>query len=556
MNNYILQKIIAFFSFAEEQPIFFTELSFWIFFTAVFGIFTLIYKQYTWRNLFLFLVSIFFYYKTNGIFVGLMLFTVANEYLSAKAIYKSKHKWQKKIWVIYSVVLNLGILAYFKYSYFFTNSYNKIVGTQYEVVNYLALWSNQLTGGHLSIDSIIMPIGISYFTFQILSYTIDVYKEKLKPLNNPLNLAFYATFFPQILMGPIVKARDFIPQITMPYKVSKVQFGLAIFMILNGLLKKLVFGDYMAANFIDKIFANPLLFTGLENILAIIAYSMQVYLDFSGYTDISIGIAALLGFKYKANFNSPYKAKNLGEFWKRWHISLSSWLQEYLYIPLGGNRNGTLASYLLVVILAFFMGLMLDAMNIFWIVMGVGVVLAILSIFYESVRKAVNTNINLMITMLLGGLWHNPKITFLIWGGLNGLGLVVYKFWKKISPYEKINNWLVNTWKIALTFAFISFTRIYFRADDLNIVSDIFDKISTSIEWQYFWTIVLNFKFVFLFLLLSFIIHLLPEKTKWWYKKVFIRMPVLLKLVCIIIVIFIIHNTANSEMVKFIYFQF
>ncbi len=556
MIENLIQIIKTFFQYKENEPIFFTEIVFWIFFTAVFSIFTIVYKKYTWRNLFLFIVSIFFYYKTNGVFFVLLLFSITNEYFVAKAIYKSKNISKRKILIAYSVILNLGLLSYFKYAYFFTDSFNQVFGTNNQVINYFALWSNTISGGHLNVDKIIFPIGISFYTFQILSYTLDVYRHKLKPLNNILDLGFYATFFPQILMGPIVKARDFIPQLYKPYKINGYFFGLAIFMILNGSIKKLVFGDYMAANFIDKIFGNPLLFTGVENLLAVIAYSMQVYLDFSGYTDIAIGIALLLGFKFKANFNSPYKAKSVAEFWKRWHISLSSWLQEYLYIPLGGNKKGTIASYFIITILTVFIALMLDAIIVLWIVLGLTIVLGILSFIYPNVKKAVNTNVNLMITMLLGGLWHNPKITFLIWGGLNGLSLVVYKFWRKISPYQNINKWYVNTWKIFITFMFITFTRIFFRADDMAQVKEIFDKIMYDLNWSYAPAIIANFWLVFLFLGLAFVIHLLPENIKWNYKKIFIKMPVIAKIAVVLVCIFFIYQTLSSDSVKFIYFQF
>ncbi len=556
MIEQIINILTTFFQYKETEPIVFTQVSFWVFFCCVFAVFTILHKQYTWRNLFLFLVSIFLYYKTNGVFVMLLLLSITSEYFVAKALYKRENKTKRKCLIIYSVIFNLGILSYFKYAYFFTDSFNQVFGTNNQVINYLALWSNTISGSTASVDNIVFPIGISFYTFQIMSYTLDVYRNKLKPLNNILDLGFYATFFPQILMGPIVKARDFIPQLYKPYKINGYQFGLAIFMILNGLVKKLVFGDYMAANFIDKIFGNPLLFTGVENLFAVIAYSMQVYLDFSGYTDIAIGIALLLGFKFKANFNSPYKAQNVAEFWKRWHISLSSWLQEYLYIPLGGNKKGTIASYIIITILTVFIALMLDAIIVLWIVLGIAIVLAILSFIYPNVKKAVNTNVNLMITMLLGGLWHNPKITFLIWGGLNGLSLIVYKFWRKISPYQNSKLWIATVWKITLTFLFITFTRIFFRAEDLQQVGEIFNKIAYDLNWKFAPEIIANFWLVFIFLALAFIIHFLPINTKWQIKKTFIKLPAIAKIAVVLLCVFFIYQTLSSEEVKFIYFQF
>ncbi len=556
MIDSLLQKLQNFFSFSPDSTIFFTEVSFWIFFTVVYGIFTIVYKKYSLRTLFLLLVSIFFYFKTSGMFFLLMLFSITNDFFVAKAIHKSENATKRKLLIIYSVVLNLGLLSFFKYAYFFTDSYNLIFHTDNQVFNYFSHWSNTAFGTHFDIDKIVMPVGISFYTFQILSYTVDVYRKKLTPLNSFFDFAFYASFFPQVLSGPIVKARDFIPQINKPFTLNQYQFGLALFMILNGLIKKLVVGDYIADNFINRVYGNPLLFSGVENLLAVIAYSMQVYLDFSGYTDIAIGIALLMGFKLKMNFNSPYKAINTSDFWKRWHISLSSWLQEYLYIPLGGNRKGSIASYIIIGMLSVFIALLLDATWILWIIGSIALVLAGLSYFLPDLKKYINTNINLMITMLLGGLWHGATLNFIIWGGLNGLGLVISKFWRRISPYEKLKSLPVHWWKVLNTFAFITLTRIFFRAEDMNQANEVIGKIWGDIHWSILPDILVNFKEVFLLLALAFVVHWLPEKTKWQYKKLFIKSPAWAKVTVILVTMILIYQTMDSEMTPFIYFSF
>lgn len=556
MIDSLLQKLQNFFSFSPDSTIFFTEVSFWIFFTVVYGIFTIVYKKYSLRTLFLLLVSIFFYFKTSGMFFLLMLFSITNDFFVAKAIHKSENATKRKLLIIYSVVLNLGLLSFFKYAYFFTDSYNLIFHTDNQVFNYFSHWSNTAFGTHFDIDKIVMPVGISFYTFQILSYTVDVYRKKLTPLNSFFDFAFYASFFPQVLSGPIVKARDFIPQINKPFTLNQYQFGLALFMILNGLIKKLVVGDYIADNFINRVYGNPLLFSGVENLLAVIAYSMQVYLDFSGYTDIAIGIAMLMGFKLKMNFNSPYKAINTSDFWKRWHISLSSWLQEYLYIPLGGNRKGSIASYIIIGMLSVFIALLLDATWILWIIGSIALVLAGLSYFLPDLKKYINTNINLMITMLLGGLWHGATLNFIIWGGLNGLGLVISKFWRRISPYEKLKSLPVHWWKVLNTFAFITLTRIFFRAEDMNQANEVIGKIWGDIHWSILPDILVNFKEVFLLLALAFVVHWLPEKTKWQYKKLFIKSPAWAKVTVILVTMILIYQTMDSEMTPFIYFSF
>lgn len=556
MIDNLLPKLQEFFSFSPKSTIFFTEVSFWIFFTVVYGIFTIVHKKYSLRTLFLLIVSIFFYFKTSGMFFLLMLFSITNDFFVAKAIHKSDKANKRKLLIIYSVILNLGLLSFFKYAYFFTDSYNQIFHTDNKVFNYFAHWSNTAFGTHFDIDKILMPVGISFYTFQILSYTVDVYRKKLTPLNSFFDFAFYASFFPQVLSGPIVKARDFIPQINKPFTLNKYQFGLAIFMILNGLIKKLVVGDYIADNFINRVYGNPLLFSGVENLLAVIAYSMQVYLDFSGYTDIAIGLALLMGFKLKMNFNSPYKAKNTSDFWKRWHISLSSWLQEYLYIPLGGNRRGSIASYVIIGILSVFIALLLDATWILWIVGSIALVLAGLSYFLPDLKNYINTNINLMITMLLGGLWHGATLNFIIWGGLNGLGLVVSKFWRRISPYEKLKSWPVHWWKVFNTFIFITMTRIFFRAEDMNQANEVIGKIFGDIHWSILPDILINFKEVFLLLALAFVVHWLPDNIKWQYKKMFIKSPVWAKVAITVVTVIMIYQTMDSEMTPFIYFSF
>lgn len=556
MNDKLTQMIRDFFVFSEQSPIIFTELSFWIFFTVVYAVFTVIHKQYNVKNLFLFIVSIFFYYKTSGFFFGMLLFTISNEFFIAKTIDKSKSNLKRKVLVAYSLIINLGLLCYFKYAYFFTDSYNQIFHTSNSVFNYFAHWSNGFAGTHFRVDKIILPVGISFYTFQTLSYTLDVYRRKLKPVNNFFDFGFYVSFFPQLVAGPIVRAKDFIPQIRQPFTLSKYQFGLAVFMILNGLFKKMVVGDYIAVNFIDRVFGNPLLFSGVENLLAVIGYSLQVYLDFSGYTDIAIGISLLMGYRLNTNFNSPYKARNTTEFWKRWHISLSTWLQDYLYIPLGGNRKGTVASYIIIALLTVFIALMLDAMWVLWFVGSLAFVLIILSFISPAVKKAVNTNINLMITMLLGGLWHGATLNFIIWGGLNGIGLIFYKFWRKISPYEKLKSMPVHFWKVFNTFAFITFTRIFFRAEDMNQAREVMNKIADDLNFAMLPAVITNFWEVFALMSLGFIVHWLPKQTKWEYRKFFIKSPVWAKVLITILTVVLIYQTMSSEMKPFIYFQF
>lgn len=431
----LIKYLLGVFSFNPNSPLLFTQFHFWAFFAIVFAFFALTRNRHLMRNCYLFFVSLLFYYKTSGLFVGLLVFVTCSDFMIAQAIDACSKRWKRRAWLTLSVVVDLSILCYFKYAYFFTDVVNSILGTEFQVYNVMAEWGNGLLKGNVfSVDRIILPVGISFFTFQAISYTCDVYKGLVKPVRNLLDFGFYVSFFPQLVAGPIIKASDFIPQLYRRYFLSRRMFGIAVFWIMNGLAKKIILSDYLAVNFIDRVFDNPQLFSGFENLMALLIYSLQVYADFSGYTDIAIGLSLLMGFHLPANFNSPYKAQNCSNFWKRWHISLSRWLQAYLYIPLGGNREITFGTYFWICLLT---GVALILSGNPWIALGVAVV-AVMVVFtavrHPEKRKKIYANLNSMITMLLGGLWHGASMNFIIWGGLNGVGMVVYKFWRDMSP--------------------------------------------------------------------------------------------------------------------------
>jgi D-alanyl-lipoteichoic acid acyltransferase DltB (MBOAT superfamily) len=497
------------FLYNQDAPLIFTRFYFWAFLCVVLFVYVFIYKKKAIRNVFLFAASLFFYYKTSGTYFVLLIFSTIVDYYIGKAIYRSDDKTKRKLLISLSVIVNLSVLAYFKYSYFFINTINFIFGTHLNVVNYFAQWSNFFVGTHFDIDKIILPVGISFYTFQTISYSVDIYRGDVKPVKNLLDFGFYVSFFPQLVAGPIVRASDFVPQIYKDFNLSREEFGIAIFMILNGLLKKMWISDYIAVNFIDRVFSNPQLYGGVENLLALYGYSIQVYLDFSGYTDIAIGVALLLGFRLPQNFNSPYKAQSTGEFWKRWHMSLSSWLKDYLYIPLGGNRKGKF-----------------------------------------------RTNINLMITMLLGGLWHGASWKFVIWGGLNGIGLVIYKLWRKISPFRDDKRWWVKFYSIFLTFNFITFTRIWFRADNTAKANALMYQIVHSFDISDIGKIFKSYYVILLLMLFAYIVHWLPTNVKNWYKGVFVKSPHWIKALVAIAAIFLIYQFRTAQVQPFIYFQF
>ena len=388
------------FAFNAESPLLFTQFYFWGFFALVYALFALIMdrvpdslgnKKLHLRNVYLMFVSWFFYYKTSGLFLLILLFVTLSDWLIAQRIYKTKNKF----WLCLSVAIDLGFLAYFKYAYFFTDAFNDLFGTSYSIV-----------------DKIILPVGISFYIFQVISYTADVYRGRIQPVKNILDFGFYVSFFPQLVAGPIVRAEEFIPQLYKPFHLSRRAFGIAVFWIINGLGKKIIMSDFLAVNLIDRVFDNPLLFSGFENLFALFAYSLQVYADFSGYTDIAIGVAMLMGFYLPMNFNSPYKSQSPQEFWRRWHMSLGRWLKTYLYIPLGGNRSIGFGTYFWVTVIA----LVSASLTGWWLgIMIPYAVLIVAMIIVPRFLKDANrlklfySNLNSFITQVLGGLWHGAS---------------------------------------------------------------------------------------------------------------------------------------------------
>ena len=450
------------FLYNPAQPLLFTQFYFWAFFAVVYALFALLMDVGTrrfgfsslgrlhLRNVYLMAVSWFFYYKTSGIFLLILAFVTLSDWLIAQQIHKSQFKNQKpkiaKLWLVLSVVIDLGLLAYFKYAYFFTNMFNDMFGLNMQVFDLFAYIGNGFSeSGRFLVDTIILPVGISFYLFQVISYTADVYHGRVQPVKSILDFGFYVSFFPQLVAGPIVRASEFIPQLYKPFFLGRRQFGLAVFWMLNGLAKKIILSDYLAVNLIDRVFDNPLLFSGFENLFALFAYSMQVYADFSGYTDIAIGVAMLMGFYLPKNFDSPYKSQNPQEFWRRWHMSLSRWLKTYLYIPLGGNRNATFGTYFWIILIAL-IALVLTGSWIATIIIAViGLTVTVVALTVPSHRKLLYANLNSFIVMLLGGLWHGASWNFMIWGGLNGIGMILNKFWRVMNWHVRMAVMLLLT---------------------------------------------------------------------------------------------------------------
>ena len=610
MWDVIRDFLVNLFSFDQAHPLLFTQFYFWAFFALVFAVFSLFHSKALLRNGYLFACSLFFYYKTSGVFLALLVFVIVYNFFAAKGLGKLKSNKARSVLTVVSVVVDLGILAYFKYAYFLTDFVNSLLGTSFEVHDVLGEFLNSLTGADIfRVDAIILPVGISFFTFQAVSYMVDVKREKIAPVENFLDFGFYLSFFPQLVAGPIVRAVEFVQQLHKPYNLSRRWFGIAIFWIMNGLLKKLILADYLAVNFADRVFENPLLYSGFENLSALLCYSLQVYADFSGYTDIATGVAMLFGFYLPQNFNSPYKAVNTQQFWRRWHMTLSRWLRDYLYIPLGGNRNASAGTYIIIAAVAVFGSFLSGS---WWVAFGVALLAAGIGLWAwkkPGDRKLITTNINSMNTMLLGGLWHGASWNFMIWGGLNGIGMVIYKIWTKRSLGGKLliiglttalcgtlsftlhypvwNMFFVWTliilvgtlvewifkikkttaWDIFQTFVFITFTRLFFRSgsnldpalaneEAWNTAKNMVNQIGGPWDLNLIpdmaaahWTVLLLF-------VAGMIIHWLPERFKRWYRLNFALMPLGVMAVMVVLIIVFIYQFITADLQSFIYFQF
>jgi alginate O-acetyltransferase complex protein AlgI len=510
MNNGIMNILLKdIFTYNPDKPFIFTTPAFWIFFLFILAGYCLLYRKLFIRNIYLFIVSLFFYFKSGGLFLFLLIFVTIIDYACGLLIYHSKTRIFRKLFILLSIISNLGLLVYFKYAGFFITAINNFFGTDFKVYDLLSAFSNSSLGTSFDISNIILPVGISFFTFQSLSYTIDVYRRKMEPVRDILNFGFYVSFFPHLVAGPIVRASVFIPQLYQEFRLIPREFSHALYMISKGLIKKIIISNFIAVNFIDRVFDAPSLYSGFENLIAVYGYGLQIYCDFSGYTDIAIGVALILGFRLPVNFNSPYKATSITDFWKRWHISLSQWLKDYLYISLGGNRKGKVRTYF-----------------------------------------------NLMITMVLGGLWHGAAIKFVIWGALHGIGLVVHKIWGFVFVNRLRSNRFVRLISIFVTFQFVSFCWIFFRAGDMDNVMIILRQMTQNFSPGSYLNVVASYSNVFLIMAIGYLIHFLPERTKESYRGVFIRIPLIAQLASVMLMAILLYQMRTTEILPFIYFRF
>lgn len=488
-----LTKLRALLSYDPQAPMIFSSGIFLWLFTAFVLVYLLLQRRTTARLLFVTAFSYYFYYKSSGTYFFLLGLVTVSDFFIARLMVREAKPWLRKAWVTLSLAINLGLLCYFKYT------------------NFLGEFFASITGGTFTAMDIFLPVGISFFTFQSLSYTIDVYRREITPLTNLLDYAFYVSFFPQLVAGPIVRARDFIPQIRRPLFVSSEMFGRGIFLIVSGLFKKAVISDYISINFVERIFDSPTLYSGVENLMGVYGYALQIYCDFSGYSDMAIGIALLLGFHFNINFDSPYKSASVTEFWRRWHISLSGWLRDYLYISLGGNRKGKIRQYA-----------------------------------------------NLIITMFLGGLWHGASWNFVLWGMMHGVALALHKVWMTLTGRRKgkRSGGIRRFFGMLVTFHFVCLCWVFFRNAEFSTSIDMLRQIFTTFRPQFFPQLVEGYWEVFALMALGYFLHFVPDSWERVCTKSVIRLPLLGKAVLMVLVVYLVIQMKSAEIQPFIYFQF
>ena len=546
------------FTFDESHPLIFTQLDFWIFFLLVLAIFSYIHKYKLTRSIFLFVASLFFYFKTSGLLVLLLFSSIVINYFIGKGVWNTNSQIKKKGFVTLSVLFNILTLGYFKYAYFFTESFNKMFHTKHEVFNVFAQMGNSVFGEGSFVDYIVLPVGVSFFTFQSISYVVDIYRKEVTPVKNFFDYAFFVSFFPQLVAGPIVRARDFIPQISQPFKLNHTDFSWSIIQIAKGFIKKIVLADYIAIHFIDKVVDAPEAFPGFISILAMWGYSLQIYGDFSGYTDIAIGVSRLMGFRLLENFNSPYKAISVADFWRRWHKSLGSWLRDYLYIPLGGNRSGGIGTYIATMVILIFMIFITQWYWLLFIYLGLLITYIGISLIFPGFKKYVHRDLNLLITMVIGGLWHGASENFVIWGAMNGAALIFYNHWRKISPYENSSTLISRFWRVLITFNFITFTRIWFRLEEdgapINMLNQIWYHFDLNNET--FNTLMLGFDTALYVMIFGYILHWLPSKLKDYGERKFTNLPMVVQSIAVAILLIVIYQAFSDTFKPFVYFQF
>jgi alginate O-acetyltransferase complex protein AlgI len=495
MLNIDFDKLIDQLTYNAKDPLLFNS-GFFLFFFCVFLLgYQFLYKRKLARVVYFTIFSLYFFYKACGFYFLFILLSAVIDFNLSNWLYRADSKKKKNLILVFSIIINLGLLFYFKYTNFFI-----------EIINDLKI-------GEVKPLNLILPIGISFYTFENLSYTIDVYRGKFKPVTSFLDYCFFLSFFPKLVMGPIVRAADFIPQIRKDIFITNTDISRGLYLILGGLFKKVVISDYIYVNYVQYIFDDPSRHSGIECLMGVYGYAMVIYCDFSGYSDMAIGMARWMGFSINENFDSPYQSSSITEFWRRWHMSLSSWLKDYLYISLGGNRVGKFRQY-----------------------------------------------INLMITMLLGGLWHGASFNFVVWGGMHGLALAIDKMrMAVVQKVPKLNFPVPRVTKVLgviITFHFVCFCWIFFKASSFEDAGIIISQIFTNFNGSAWQAMLQAYGTVFGVMLLGYIIHFVPKSYELFSENILSKITIVGRITVILVFIWIVIQVKQADQVMPIYLQF
>ena len=435
--------------------------------------------------------SLFFAYKASGILMLLLPATLLLSWFATRGM-SHLRGIPRRIALALTVIAEFAPLAYYKYADFTLLTLNHLLETNFQPLDML------------------LPVGISFYTFQAVSYSVDVYRGRFPSTTPLLEYSFYLTFFPLLMAGPITRAETLIPQLHEGNSASKRDAALpyqGLYLILLGILKKVVVADYVA-QFTNWVFDSPTDYSGFENLMGVMGYTLQIFCDFSGYSDIAIGLAAIMGFQLKENFRFPYQSLNLTEFWRRWHIALSTWFRDYLYIPLGGNRHGRLRMYL-----------------------------------------------GCLVTMLAAGLWHGASWLFVLWGAMHGVGLIVHKACKPWLDAIPNTGW-VRALSWLLTFAYVTLAWVFFRSTSVENACLLLSHIAEDFSWDYLVPFVKARTAWSVFAVVGFALHALRGHHADSLKKTFVRAPWIVKLILTIIVIQFAINVSSQGVAPFIYAQF
>ncbi len=491
----VFERIAHQLTFSPTEPLLFNSALFLFLFAAfmVGYYFTASGRRDVPRLLYVTAFSYYFYYKNAGEYAALLGVITLVVYVCALAMEKTRRQGLRRLWLWVAVGFMLLQLGWFKYAVFVGKDVLPLLGIE----------------GH--VPDIFVPLGISFFTFQSISYVVDVYRRQMPATRSLLHLAFFVSFFPTLLSGPILRARTFLPQLREKLCVTREMFGLGLWFVMMGLVKKAIISDYIGENFVNRIFDDPSLYTGLENLIGVYGYALKLYCDFSGYSDIAIGIALWLGYNIPANFRAPYKADSITDFWHRWHISLSTWLRDYLYISLGGNRCSRFRTYL-----------------------------------------------NQFLTMVLGGLWHGASWNFLVWGALHGVALCLHKAWRLVLGHDKHyhSGGIKRFFAIVLTFHLVCLCWLFFANTSFEASWIMLQKIFTEFHPEVIGGFIAGYPAVIAVMLLGFVLHFLP--TRWndtaGYLMGHLRWP--WQVVCFVLLLIVMVQVKGSEVQPFIYLQF